>query len=41
MLLFVQGLVVGVMLGAGLTLGSLLLWMATVSDRTQQELGED
>ncbi|HEY9748782.1 MAG TPA: hypothetical protein V6C63_08890 [Allocoleopsis sp.] len=41
MLLFIQGLIVGVLLGVGLTLGSLLLWLAVVSDRTQQEIGED
>ena len=41
MLLFFQGLMVGFGLGVSLTLGSLLLWMAVVSDRTQQEIGED
>ena len=41
MLLFIQGFIVGVLLGVGLTLGSLLLCMATVSEKTQQEIGKD
>lgn len=40
-MLFIQGLIVGVLLGVVLTLGGLLLWMAAVSDRTQQEMGDE
>ena len=41
MLLFIQGLIVGVLLGVGLAIGGLMLWMAAVSDKTQQEMGDE
>jgi hypothetical protein len=41
MLLFVEGLVVGMMLGILLTCGAIAWWMAQISATTEQELSDE
>ncbi len=41
MLLFFEGLVVGIILGVLLTCGAIAWWMARISAATEQELSDE